>query len=200
VKPVMQSGPDDCFSACLASVMELPLEAVPKFFEIAGKDETEWWKAVKGWLATHGWGVINIDCNAFKLRRIDGCLIVAGESARGLDHSTVWDKGKMVHDPHPEQRGIKEAREIDLLYQLNPAAMRLKNSSPNGRHVGDFDAYVQNEQAKVIRQEAEKRVLAARGSYDAPGFEACVEAEMLNIAEQSSFKQNTGNSPGMDEE
>ncbi|MCE9567417.1 MAG: hypothetical protein K8U57_35905 [Planctomycetes bacterium] len=185
----MQSGPDDCFSACLASVMELPLEAVPKFFEIAGKDETEWWKAIKAWLATHGWGVINIDCNAFKLRRIDGYLIVAGESARGVDHSTVWHKGKLVHDPHPEQNGIKEPRELDLLYPLDPAKMRLKESPVSGRHVGDFDAYVQDEREKSARQEAEGRVLAVRGSHDAPGFEACVEAEMVNIAEENVSRE-----------
>lgn len=190
MKPVMQSGPDDCISACLASVLEIPLKEVPRFFEIAGADETEWWRAIKAWLATRGWGVINIDCNAFKLRRIDGYLIVAGESARGLGHSTVWHKGKMIHDPHPEQSGIKEPREIDLLYPLDPAAMRLKDSPSNGRRVGDFDGYVQDEQEKAARQEAERRVIATRGSYDVPGFEACVEAEIANIAEEQPSRDS----------
>jgi hypothetical protein len=30
----------------------------------------------------------------------------------------------------------------------------------------------------VTREEAERRVLSGRGSYDAPGFEACVQAKM----------------------
>ncbi len=47
--------------------------------------------------------------------------------------------------------------------------------------LGAFDAYVQEEQEKAARREAERRVLAIRGSYDAPGFDACVEAEMVNI-------------------
>jgi hypothetical protein len=44
----------------------------------------------------------------------------------------------------------------------------------------------QDKQEADARKEAEKRVLAVRGSYDAPGFEACVEAEMQNIADEQS--------------
>jgi hypothetical protein len=34
---------------------------------------------------------------------------------------------------------------------------------------------------KTIREEAEERVIAIRGSWDVPGFDACVEAEIDNI-------------------
>ena len=34
---------------------------------------------------------------------------------------------------------------------------------------------------KRMKNEAEARVLAVRGSYDAPGFEACVEAEIAEM-------------------
>lgn len=46
----------------------------------------------------------------------------------------------------------------------------------------------QDKQEVDAREEAEKRVLTVRGSYDAPGFEACVEAEMRNIAEEQQAK------------
>lgn len=46
----------------------------------------------------------------------------------------------------------------------------------------------QDKQEADAREEAEKRVLAVRGSYDAPGFEACVEAEMWFIAEEQRSK------------
>lgn len=36
------------------------------------------------------------------------------------------------------------------------------------------------------KAEAEQRVLTVRGSYDAPGFEACVEAETAELA-QAAF-------------
>jgi hypothetical protein len=56
--------------------------------------------------------------------------------------------------------------------------------------LGAFDSYVQDEREKAIRHEAERRVLAVRGSYDVPGFEACVDAEMVNIVEEQSSKDS----------
>lgn len=35
--------------------------------------------------------------------------------------------------------------------------------------------------AKLVREEAERRVIAVRGSRDAPGFNMCVEAEIASI-------------------
>lgn len=40
-----------------------------------------------------------------------------------------------------------------------------------------------------LREKAERRVLAARDSYDAPGFEACVEAELAEMRELERKKQ-----------
>lgn len=36
-------------------------------------------------------------------------------------------------------------------------------------------------QAERDQELAERRVLKVRGSYDAPGFDACVRGEILNI-------------------
>lgn len=36
------------------------------------------------------------------------------------------------------------------------------------------------------RAEAERRVIAVRGSWDVPGFEACVNAELANMAKQEA--------------
>lgn len=38
---------------------------------------------------------------------------------------------------------------------------------------------------RVMRAEAERRVLAVRGSYDAPGFEACVKAELAEMRKKT---------------
>lgn len=45
-----------------------------------------------------------------------------------------------------------------------------------------------NKQEKTLRDEAEKRVLAVRGSYDAPGFDACVEAEIKEMTQEPNTK------------
>jgi hypothetical protein len=38
-----------------------------------------------------------------------------------------------------------------------------------------------DEERAVMRAEAERRVIAVRGSWDVPGFAACVEAELANM-------------------
>jgi hypothetical protein len=39
-----------------------------------------------------------------------------------------------------------------------------------------------------LREEAERRVIAARGSSDVPGFEACVDAEIEVIRQERGEK------------
>lgn len=40
------------------------------------------------------------------------------------------------------------------------------------------DGKTKRQAAKDARRKAEREVFRVRGSYDAPGFEACVKAEM----------------------
>lgn len=42
-----------------------------------------------------------------------------------------------------------------------------------------------------MREAAEKKVLVLRGSYDAPGFEACVDAELAKTTKRAlATKEN----------
>lgn len=52
------------------------------------------------------------------------------------------------------------------------------------------NALYMEEQENAAREEAVKRVLAVRGSNDAPGFDACVESEMVNILEQQQPRES----------
>jgi len=124
--PIMQTVTGkggNCFSACLASVLDLPLSEVPNFFEIAPDDRDDWWEAVRIWLRKRNLGVLPINADWNIVRSMPGAyLIVAGMSPRGRLHSTIWFNGEMVHDPHPEGGGIEEPEWVDLLYPLDPGA------------------------------------------------------------------------------
>ena len=113
----------NCFSACLASVFELPIEEVPNFFTLAGHDEATWWAAVRDWLRPRGFGIISLRPNTGTLVLFEGWLIVSGKSGRGLHHATVWRSGAMVHDPHPDGSGIESPEDLDLLYPLDPSQL-----------------------------------------------------------------------------
>lgn len=97
----------NCFNACLASLFEFPIEKVPNFFDVGGKDPATWWRAVRDWLRPYGFGVMNLDLtNPGMLQHFEGIFIVSGESERGVLHATLWENGKMIHDPHPTGTGI----------------------------------------------------------------------------------------------
>ncbi|HEX7866574.1 MAG TPA: hypothetical protein VF555_16580 [Variovorax sp.] len=132
MKPVMQDtfGRDDgnCFSACLASIFEVPLSEVPNFFLTAGDEANAWWAAVRDWLRPRGFGVIGLQLGdeVGLLDEFEGWLIVTGESARDIHHATIWRDGKMVHDPHPSQCGIRHPQWINVLYPLDPSALQVR--------------------------------------------------------------------------
>ena len=123
MKPIDQTtfgkGTGNCMAACVASILEIPLEDVP---DIRGDDQ---YALLCFWLAERGVGIVDI---AFKprLKMQDtgvvvwgqGYYIGGGKSPRGdFDHAVVMCAGGIVHDPHPDKRGIED---IDSLTFLTP--------------------------------------------------------------------------------
>lgn len=127
MKPVMQTDTSpatgNCFSACLATVLELPIEQVPNFFEVAGPQPEKWWAAVRDWLRPRGWGVLTVGVANGLAEELPGILIISGKTARHTDHSTVWKDGVMVHDPYPGGEGLTDVQCVDLLYPLDASAL-----------------------------------------------------------------------------
>jgi hypothetical protein len=127
MKPVDQTtfGPRDgnCFSACIASILELPISEVPWF--MGGQDDRWMERNLLPWLAPRGLYAI-----CFGLRGPDdwvppGYYIVGGESARGgCLHSVVALAGKTVHDPHPSRAGVKSHDDGTILVPLDIAEWR----------------------------------------------------------------------------
>jgi len=89
----------DCFRACIASVLELPIAAVPHFALLGSR-----WMIV---LHTYLSGLSR------EIEWEDGVppdgiwAIATVKSPRGADlmHSVIWRDGKIVHDPHPSRAG-----------------------------------------------------------------------------------------------
>jgi hypothetical protein len=58
MKPTKQAKEDDCWSACLASLLEIPLELVPDFYH--GNDNDEQVVATQKWLKKLGYTIIEL--------------------------------------------------------------------------------------------------------------------------------------------
>jgi hypothetical protein len=113
MKPVKQTlfydkdGVGNCFEACLSSILEIEISTIPMFHD------KDWFPRLWEWLLSKGYmyhGLLKPDQVASYNIGVDGYFIVAGESPRGQHikggHAVVYKNGIMVHDPHPDNRGI----------------------------------------------------------------------------------------------
>ncbi len=89
----------NCLSACVASILEMPTEAVP----LSGNGE-DWWPRLLGWLVDRGLSATKIEGRSPPR----GYAIAFGPSPRlpGQGHTCVAYDGAVVHDPHPSRAGI----------------------------------------------------------------------------------------------
>lgn len=123
--PVMRSIPHDpsnglygdCHRACIASLLDLPLEEVPHFAHDNPSGEV-FWDRQSVFLDSHGLAGVNVafveGTTREHLRRYcrTNCpgvyCILGGTSPLGVDHSVVACDGDVVHDPsgHPPEEAI----------------------------------------------------------------------------------------------
>jgi hypothetical protein len=96
-----------CLQAAVASVLSLPLHAVP---DIAHVDPEIW----QAFLLRMNLVELTLPASA----RPDCYYIASGASEKtGREHACVYRAGKLVHDPHPGRKGLSR---IDSIYVLVP--------------------------------------------------------------------------------
>jgi hypothetical protein len=115
-------GNGNCWAACLASMLDMPIEAVPNFC----KESDDWWSVTQSWLRDHGYYAIEMILNGdgpwlMPLPEI-GCIIT-GKSPRGdFLHCVVGRiKGDSIvyeFDPHPDQSNIESPQRVCFLVPL----------------------------------------------------------------------------------
>ena len=118
---IVQRG--NCYAAAIASLLDMPITEVPNIETLYGIDETFYWEVLWRWLGSMGYELSTDDrfrCFHPSLCKItdklelldtmkeleDKYYLVSGTSPRGVSHITIWQNGKMVHDPHPTKEGI----------------------------------------------------------------------------------------------
>lgn len=105
MKPVFQTEFHDqkartkgnCLRACVASILELNIEDVPEMHRLLPALE---------FLKKHGW---ELEASAEpETDGHNGYYIVSGVSPRhpNIKHVVIYKDNKMVHDPHPDNRGV----------------------------------------------------------------------------------------------
>lgn len=141
MKPVDQrkidAGTGDCMTACLASLLDLPYEAVPLFREIEADGSEQWfsvlWKFLKdnGYSFTGTWYhsvqlTTGPEIHPFEELRersngVNGLFLAGGPSPRfpGVSHAVLIDGyGNLVHDPHPSRQGVNPIEDVWMIEPL----------------------------------------------------------------------------------
>ena len=120
---ILGAGKGNCFSTCIACLLELPVDEVPNFCGDNWGNDGEWFRAANRWLARFGLRYFEVDFGEWvghELGLPDCYLIVCGPGPRDCDHATVWLGGEMIHDPHPSGMGLLKPKSVGLLVPTDP--------------------------------------------------------------------------------
>ena len=110
----------NCFEACLASILELPLEAVPRY---TGDD---WLERINQWLRWHySLQLIIAQPDILDAGMAPDTYVIAnGQNHQGVRHSVVHRGTTLVHDPNPSNGGLAITQEVLVFVAINPARMK----------------------------------------------------------------------------
>ena len=104
----------NCFQACVASLLELPIQSVPHFIQIGIDEGNDWFDVFDDWLNDRNMFSVEIclkdKTNILAISSNQYC-IVSGLSPRNIMHSVIGKTSKfrrdsgieLIHDPHPSR-------------------------------------------------------------------------------------------------
>ena len=106
---IFEEGKGNCFAACVASILEIPVSEVVHFSD---GECAEWRDVVNEWLSSRSLFFLDISLPGDmrdSVVKYWGYHIIMGDSPRVGDirHAVVGYKGDIVFDPHPSRDGLK---------------------------------------------------------------------------------------------
>jgi hypothetical protein len=141
------TGPrGNCFSACLASLLEIPIESVPLFLsEVGDRTRFDWASRLDEWLENFGLYALHFSAIPGSPNVMPAVLhIMTGISPRGRPHAVIGKGHQIVHDPHPDRSGLSEVDGYVLLVPrwekeaANPSVAFLQDAE---RVLDDIEAF-----------------------------------------------------------
>jgi len=117
-------GHGNCFQACVASVLEIPIEGA---FNHGVFSDEKWFGEFNTWLKQYKLACIFIECSEEKPLHsppIYGIHIAEMIPKSGTRHAVVIDGDKVVHDPYPNSKGDGACCGIYFFVPLDPKSCR----------------------------------------------------------------------------
>lgn len=129
MKPVTQTRfgwpGGNCVAASYATILGMPIDAVPRFDPGSGAIGEEQGRRERAWLRSIGLGLVEIstDPEESLSQEVLDCIppiehLMSGISPRGYGHRVVGIGGRVAFDPHPSRAGLVSVYSIGLLVPL----------------------------------------------------------------------------------
>ena len=108
----------NCFNACIASVLERPLEEIPDLMLGTDGKGKGWWPLYQQWFREQGFEATAYLYDDIWFPR--GYSLMSAQSPRGdFLHSVVCLDGNVVWDPHPQREmGLGQPADWTILKPL----------------------------------------------------------------------------------
>lgn len=103
----------NCFSACVASLLDLEIGDVPYFM-----DDDPWWLRFEAWLLDRGYWPLVVPLDGGWSP--PGLHILSGVTAGKSPHSVVARGLEIVHDPHQDRPGLARRDRAIAIIPLDP--------------------------------------------------------------------------------
>ncbi len=107
----------NCYQACIASWLGLPLSEVPNFIELGNA----MYPAARAFLRDKGYCLLELPKN----RAPDVLYMASGPAARGVYHCVLMKGGDLVWDTHPSRAGLLSVEEVYVLTPYDPMRLSL---------------------------------------------------------------------------
>lgn len=120
VRQTVMGERGNCMAACWASILEVTIETVPDYQEVAAAGGS-WLNTVNTWLSKHH-GVIYVELQDWLTPVVipDGFHLINGDGGGATaGHSCVGFCGRLVWDPHPRGTGLRSIDNYGVLVPLN---------------------------------------------------------------------------------
>lgn len=102
----------NCLAACVASILEWPLWAIPAFEDARRGMHMN--QLLEEWLELIGYEFEWRDGDLFERGEY---YIASGKSPRGVYHAVVYLDGELVHDPHPLGGGVASVERVYRIFR-----------------------------------------------------------------------------------
>lgn len=113
----------NCFAACVASIFELPLDQVPHFMVNRNNTANECWFEDFGRWLQRTFGSTPVMLTGELGTPSSALCIASGPAKRGFNHAVIWQNGRMVFDPHPDNTGLISVTDYIYFIANDPAAL-----------------------------------------------------------------------------